>query len=263
MLSQEHSTTGCEITGLVNSIESFGSVDGPGVRFILFMQGCAMRCRYCHNPETWSSCPEGVMKLTPRQALDMALRYKSYWKGGGGITVSGGEAMLQIDFVTELFRLCKEEGVNTALDTSGNPFTYEEPYFTKFKALCDVTDLFILDIKHIDDDAHKALTGCTNTNILEMARYLSDNGKHMWIRHVLVPGLTDDEDALYRLGDFIKTLGSVDRVEVLPYHSLGIAKWDRLGLEYTLRDTRTPSKEQMDIANRLLHTADYKGYKGE
>ena len=250
------------ITGIVNSVESFGSVDGPGVRFMLFMQGCAMRCRYCHNPETWSmDCGNDLMKMTPREALDMALRYKSYWKGGGGVTVSGGEAMLQIDFVTEFFRLCKEEGINTALDTSGNPFTYDEPYFDKFKALCEMCDLFILDIKHIDDEEHKALTGCSNVNILEMAKYLSDHGHHMWIRHVLVPGVTDDEDSLARLGGFIKTLNNVDRVEVLPYHSLGMAKWDKLGLEYTLRDTRSPDREQVARANELLHTSDYTGYR--
>ena len=251
-----------EQIGIINSVESFGSVDGPGVRFMLFMQGCRMRCRYCHNPETWSAeGNDGCMRLTPREALDMALRYRAYWRGGGGVTVSGGEAMLQIGFVTEFFRLCKEEGVNTALDTSGNPFTFEEPYFGRFRELCEVTDLFILDIKHIDDEAHKSLTGFTNQNILDMARYLSDNGKKMWIRHVLVPGVTDDEDSLRRLGDFISTLSNVDRVEVLPYHSLGISKWDKLGLEYTLGDTRSPSPEQVQKANALLRCSEYTGYK--
>ena len=201
------------------------------------------------------------MRLTPQQAYDMAVRYKPYWRGGGGVTVSGGEAMLQIDFVNEFFSLCKAGGVNTALDTSGHPFTYEEPYFSKFLKLCEVCDLFILDIKHIDDEAHKALTGHTNANILEMARYLSSHGKHMWIRHVLVPGLIDDEEALSRLGDFIATLDNVDRVEVLPYHSLGVAKWDKLGLDYSLRDTRSPSAESVAAANRLLRTSDYLSYK--
>ena len=248
--------------GIVNSIESFGSVDGPGVRFMLFMQGCRMRCRYCHNPETWAESEDArPMLLTPEKAFGMASRYRAYWKGGGGVTVSGGEAMLQIGFVTEFFRICRSENVNTALDTSGNPFTYEEPYFSRFKELCEVTDLFILDIKHIDDEAHKALTGCTNRNILEMARYLSDNGKKMWIRHVLVPGITDGEDDLRRLDAFIRSLKNVDRVEVLPYHSLGVAKWEKLGLDYTLRGVRSPTKEQLDTANKLLHTSDYTGYK--
>ena len=248
-------------TGIINSIESFGSVDGPGVRFMLFMQGCSMRCRYCHNPETWSM--EGgndVMRLTPEEAYAMAVRYKPYWKGGGGVTVSGGEAMLQIDFVNEFFSLCKADGVNTALDTSGCPFTYDEPYFSKFLKLCGVCDLFILDIKHIRDEAHKALTGHSNSNILEMARYLSEHGRHMWIRHVLVPGVTDDEESLARLGEFISTLDNVDRVEVLPYHSLGVAKWDKLGLKYTLKDTRSPSPEAVKRAEELIGAGKYRGY---
>ena len=252
-----------DVTGIINSVESFGSVDGPGVRYMLFMQGCAMRCRYCHNPETWSMDGSKPLRMTPAEAFSNAKRYRAYWRKGGGVTVSGGEAMLQIDFVTEFFKLCKAEGINTALDTSGNPFTYDEPYFSKVGALCDVTDLFILDIKHIDDAKHTALTGHTNANILQMARFLSDNGNHMWIRHVLVPGLTTGEDDLKRLGEFISTLRNVDRVEVLPYHSLGIAKWDKLGLEYTLRDTKGPSQEQLDTANRLLRTSEYNGYKKE
>ena len=201
------------------------------------------------------------LRMTPLEAFNNAKRYRAYWRNGGGVTVSGGEAMLQIDFVTEFFRLCRSEEINTALDTSGSPFTYDEPYFSKFVELCSVTDLFILDIKHIDDDKHIELTGKTNANILEMARYLSDSGKHMWIRHVLVPGITTDEEALERLGDFIATLKNVDRVEVLPYHSLGIAKWDKLGLEYTLRDTKAPSPEQIKTANELLRTAEYQDYK--
>ena len=231
---------------------------------MLFMQGCNMRCRYCHNPETWDKAGGcDVMHLTPQQAFDMAVRYKPYWRGGGGVTVSGGEAMLQTGFVTEFFRICKREGVNTALDTSGSPFTYDEPYLGMFRELCEVCDLFILDIKHIDDEAHKALTGRSNGNILDMARYLSDHGKRMWIRHVLVPGVTDDEESLAKLGEFISTLHGVDRVEVLPYHSLGIAKWDKLGLEYTLRDVRSPSAEEVRRAEELIGAVNYKGYLRE
>ena len=255
--------TGCNDTplGLINSIESFGSVDGPGVRFMLFMQGCRMRCRYCHNPETWSM-DNAPMTMTPQEAFDKAVRYRSYWGKNGGVTVSGGEAMLQMEFVTEFFRLCRQDGINTALDTSGQPFVNEEGFLEGFRKLCSVTDLFILDIKHIDDEEHKKLTGFSNRNILDMARFLSDNGKHMWIRHVLVPGITDDEPSLRKLDAFIGTLANVDRVEILPYHSLGIAKWDKLGISYSLRDVRSPSAEQIRNANELLHTSRYNGYKG-
>ena len=190
-----------ETLGRVHSVESFGSADGPGVRYIVFLKGCNMRCKYCHNPDTWAKCGEndGAKLMTPQEVLKTAMRYKAYWKQTGGITVSGGEALLQIDFVTELFKLAKEKGVNTCLDTSGNPFTVEEPFFGKFNELMKYTDLFMLDIKHIDDEEHKKLTGQTNKNILDMAQYLSKNGKKMWIRHVLVPGITTDEKYLKRL----------------------------------------------------------------
>lgn len=168
-----------ETLGRVHSVESFGSADGPGVRYIVFLKGCNMRCKYCHNPDTWAKCGknDGAKLMTPQEVLKTAMRYKAYWKQTGGITVSGGEALLQIDFVTELFKLAKEKGVNTCLDTSGNPFTVEEPFFGKFNELMKYTDLFMLDIKHIDDEEHKKLTGQTNKNILDMAQYLSKNGK--------------------------------------------------------------------------------------
>lgn len=197
-----------ETLGRVHSVESFGSADGPGVRYIVFLKGCNMRCKYCHNPDTWAKCGEndGAKLMTPQEVLKTAMRYKAYWKQTGGITVSGGEALLQIDFVTELFKLAKEKGVNTCLDTSGNPFTVEEPFFGKFNELMKYTDLFMLDIKHIDDEEHKKLTGQTNKNILDMAQYLSKNGKKMWIRHVLVPGITTDERYLKQLREFIDIL---------------------------------------------------------
>lgn len=239
-----------EITGRIHSVESFGSADGPGVRYIVFLKGCNMRCQYCHNPDTWAK--DGGELMTPEEVLKKALRYKTYWKEKGGITVSGGEALLQIDFVTELFRLAKEEGVNTCLDTSGNPFTMEEPFKSKFDELMKYTDLFMLDIKHIDDAAHRKLTGQTNQNILEMAAYLSDHGKAMWIRHVLVPGITTEEDELHRLRSFLDTLKTVERVEVLPYHTLGVFKWKELGIPYQLEDVDPPTKEQTDRAKEIL-----------
>lgn len=239
-----------EIKGRIHSVESFGSADGPGVRYIVFLKGCNMRCQYCHNPDTWAK--DGGELMTPEEVLKKALRYKTYWKEKGGITVSSGEALLQIDFVTELFRLAKEKGVNTCLDTSGNPFSMEEPFKSKFDELMKYTDLFMLDIKHMDDAAHRKLTGQTNQNILEMAAYLSDHGKAMWIRHVLVPGITTEEDELHRLRSFLDTLKTVERVEVLPYHTLGVFKWKELGIPYQLEGVDPPTKEQIDRAKEIL-----------
>lgn len=260
-----------ETIGYIHSTESFGAVDGPGLRFIVFLQGCYMRCKYCHNPETWniidsSKKDEEIDKqiqdlkargirvecMTPSEVLKKAVRFKTYWKNGGGITVSGGEALLQIDFVTELFTLAKKEGINTALDTSGNPFKKDGEFFEKFKKLCEVTDLFILDLKHIREADHKELTGHSNSNIIEMARFLSENGKEMWIRHVLVPGLTDDESALVELKDFIKSLKTVSKVEILPYHKMGVPEYERLGIDYPIKDAVPPTKEQIEHASKLL-----------
>ncbi len=238
------------IIGHVNSIESFGSVDGPGVRFIFFMQGCPMRCKYCHNPETWAL--QGGDDYTPEEAFAKAYRYRSYWKGGGGITVSGGEALLQMDFVLALFRIAKEHGVHTALDTSGILFTKTGRWFDTFQELMSVTDLFILDIKQIRSDKHKDLTGHHNTRILEMARYLSEQGKEMWIRHVLVPGITDDEGDLQALGEFIHSLKTVSRTEVLPYHTLGTVKYEKLALTYPLEGVPSPTDEQVLRAEKIL-----------
>lgn len=240
----------CKTLGYVHSLESFGSVDGPGVRFVVFLQGCALRCKYCHNPETWAA--EGGEEWTVEKLFQRVYRYRNYWGKKGGITVSGGEALLQIDFVIELFTLAKEKGVNTCLDTSGNPFTREEPFYSKFEKLMEVTDLFMLDIKEIDEEEHKKLTGQTNANILDMARCLSEHGKKMWIRHVLVPGITDDEGQLTRLRAFIDTLDTVERVEVLPYHTLGVFKWKELGIPYKLEDVDPPSQESVARAKEIL-----------
>lgn len=274
-----------QILGYIHSTESFGAVDGPGIRFVVFLQGCKMRCKYCHNPETWNlvadysrlysedldeaereelakrieentkMLKDKGIKLearTPEDVLKQALRYKPYWKGDGGITVSGGEALLQIDFLIEFFKLAKAEGIHTAIDTAGNPFTREEPLFSKFRELMKVTDLFILDIKQIEDQKHRDLTGFTNANILDLAQYLSEQGKHMWIRHVLVPGITTDEEDLRKTDAFIRTLKTVDKVEVLPYHKLGIQEWERLGIPYQLEGIDPPTAEQLKLAKDIL-----------
>ena len=249
-----------EILGRVNSIESFGSVDGPGVRFIFFMQGCRMRCKYCHNPETWK-IDDGGDLYTPEDAFKKASRYKNYWNNGGGITVSGGEPLLQIEFVTELFKIAHENGVNTALDTSANPFNSADPEFMKkFEALLEVTDLFLLDIKEINPERHKELTAWDNSNILEMAKYLSDHGKNMWIRHVLVPGVNDFEEDLQGLSDFVKTLKTVQRFEILPYHNMMIPKYEKLGIDFPLKDLDAADKSDVEKADKILNTSEYKGY---
>lgn len=238
------------IIGNIHSLESFGAADGPGVRYIIFLKGCHMRCQYCHNPDTWAKT-SGQFQ-TPKEALAKALRYKNYWKKNGGITVSGGEALLQIDFVTELFKLAKAKGVHTCLDTSGNPFTREEPFFSKFNELLQYTDLFLLDIKHMDPEAHLKLTGQPNANILDMATYLSEHNKHMWIRQVLVPGITDDEAQLKALKAFTDTLNTVDRIELLPYHTLGVFKWKELGIPYQLENVEPPTKEELERAKAII-----------
>ena len=240
------------LKGYVHSLESFGSVDGPGVRYIIFLTGCAMRCQFCHNPDTWDM-KKGTLYTTD-ELLEKAMKYRSYWKNDGGITVSGGEPLLQIDFLTELFRKAKANGIHTTLDTSGNPFTREEPFFSKFNELMKYTDLVMLDIKHIDDEQHKILTGCTNKNILDLARYLSDIKKPVWIRHVLVPERSDYDEYLIKLDEFIQSLDNVQKVEVLPYHTLGAYKWDELGYDYKLKGIDPPSVERVENANKLLHT---------
>ena len=242
-----------EIKGYIHSLESFGSADGPGVRYIIFVSGCRMRCRYCHNPDTWNM-QEGEL-MAPSEILAKAIKYKPYWANDGGITVSGGEPLLQIDFMLELFKQAKEKNINTTIDTSGNPFTYDEPYFSKWKELMSMTDLVMLDIKHIDDENHKSLTGQTNENILAMAKELAKMGKKMWIRYVLVPGINDTDDVANRTADFIKSLGNVTKIDVLPYHTLGVFKWEDLGIPYTLNDVDPPSKELEEHINEILQEA--------
>ena len=238
------------VLGAVHSTESFGAVDGPGIRFLIFLKGCPMRCRYCHNADSWDA--SGAAMRTADELLCEAERYRAYWGREGGITVSGGEPLVQIDFLLDLFEKAKERGISTCLDTSGAPFTPEEPFFGKFRRLMDHTDLVLLDLKQIDGARHRALTGRDNANILQMARCLSDWQIPVWIRHVLVPGLTDRDDDLLALRRFLDTLHNVARVEVLPYHAMGEEKWARLGQAYTLHGTPPPSPERLENARRIL-----------
>ncbi len=254
------------MTGQIHSFESFGTVDGPGIRFVVFMQGCPMRCQYCHNPDTWNfGCGKAY---TAEKVVKEVLKYKNYISGGaednggateikGGVTVSGGEPLMQIDFVTELFRLLKQEGIHTALDTSGITFNKtDENSVKRHKELLKYTDLVLLDIKHIDDEKHRAITRHSNEHPLDFARFVSDSGVDMWIRHVLVPDLTDNDESLKKLRKFIDGLKTVKKVEVLPYHTMGEAKYEKLGVEYPLKGVQPPTKERISNAVKILTKKD-------
>lgn len=243
------------IKGRIHSTESFGAADGPGVRFLIFFQGCRMRCRYCHNPDTWNL--NGGTEMTADELISRAERYRQYWGRDGGITISGGEPLLQPDFLAELMEEAHKRGINTALDTAGNPFTREEPFFGKFNKIMKYTDLVILDLKEMNSERHKDLTGAENNNILDMAKYLSEIGKPVWIRNVLVPEITDFDEDLDALGGFIASLNNVKKVEVLPYHTLGKFKWENLGIPYTLENVNPPDDTRIKNAERRLNISKF------
>ncbi|MBS6445533.1 MAG: pyruvate formate lyase-activating protein [Ruminococcus sp.] len=226
------------VKGYIHSTESFGTVDGPGIRFVVFMQGCPMRCLYCHNPDTWRTT--GGTEVTVDYIIDQFLSYKEFMKDGG-ITLTGGEPLLQMDFVIEVFKACKKKGIHTCLDTSGITFNPKDT--SKFDELIKYTNLVMLDIKHIDEQKHKALTGHSNKNILAFAEYLRDNNIDVWIRHVVVPNVTQNDDDLYRLGRFLGTLKNMKALDVLPYHTMGKVKYEKLGMEYPLGDIPPLSQE--------------------
>ncbi|WP_114570728.1 pyruvate formate-lyase-activating protein [Exiguobacterium flavidum] len=232
--------------GMIHSTESCGTVDGPGIRFIAFTQGCPLRCQYCHNADTWEfGCGR---RVTPESIVSEALGYRSFLDAsGGGITFSGGEPLAQPEFLEAALREAKSHGLHTAIDTAGSvkPANIEQ--------ILEQTDLVLLDIKHIDDAACRILTGRSNKNTLEFAQLLSDRGIPVWIRHVLIPGITLNEEFLRRTGEFIGTLKNVERVEVLPYHQLGVYKWEALGLEYALKDVEPPTAEETQWAESLLN----------
>ena len=233
--------------GKIHSLETFGTVDGPGVRFVVFFQGCPMRCQYCHNPDTWKI--EDGEEMSADEIIDRFERNRSFYQTGG-ITATGGEPMLQIDFLTELFTKAKAKGIHTCLDTSGIMFPGKQ-----IEQLMSVTDLVMLDIKHINDEEHQKLTGQSNSNILAFAKYLDSIGKPVWIRHVVVPGITFDEKELTELGRFLKTLHNVEKLEVLPYHSMGKVKYDNLGMDYVLKDTPQLTKAEAKEAENIIRAA--------
>jgi len=243
-----------EIFGNIHSIETCGTVDGPGIRFVVFMQGCPLRCQYCHNPDTWSF--DENKKMSVEDILKEYEGVKEFC--AGGITVTGGEPLMQMDFVTELFKRAREKDIHTALDTSGFVFDLENT--DKVDELLQYTSLVLLDIKHIDEDEHVKLTGHSNMRILEFAKYLSDKKVPMWVRHVVVPNITTNEIYLEHLGEFLASLKNVVALDVLPYHDMAIPKYENLGIEYSLKSTPALTHAQALEARKVIMTA-YKRVK--
>lgn len=234
--------------GYIHSFETFGTVDGPRVRFVVFFQGCPMRCLYCHNPDTWTAST-GMM-LTAEEVIEKMTRNIMFYQSGG-ITATGGEPMLQLDFLVELFTLAKSQGIHTCLDTSGIMFDPQnKSRMKKIDELLSLCDLVMLDIKHIDDAEHKKLTGHSNKNILAFAEYLNKRNVKMRIRHVIVPNITDKRDELFALGRFLSGFDNIEKIETLPYHTLGRAKYENLGIDYPLGDT--PQLTEADAENALI-----------
>ena len=229
----------------VHSIESFGTVDCPGIRFVLFLQGCHLQCKYCHNRDTWNM--NGGEYKSLNDIFEKIMKYKNYIYPNGGVTVTGGEPLLQVKFLIELFKKLKKENIHTCVDTSGMVALTDD-----IKKLLSLTDLVLLDIKHINSEKCKNLVGFNNEKELAFARYLSDNNIHMWIRQVLVPGYTDDEQDLLQLKDFISSLSTVDKVEILPYHDMGRYKWENLGFKYELDGVRIANDDDVNRAKNLL-----------
>ena len=229
----------------VHSIESFGTVDGPGLRFVLFLQGCNLKCKYCHNRDTWDMRSGKYQSLD--EILEKILRYKNYISRNGGVTVTGGEPLIQYKFLIELFTKLKKHNIHTCIDTSGMVNLTDD-----MKQLIDLTDLFLLDIKHIDPNKCKELVGVSNEKELTFAKYLSENNKPMWIRQVLIPGITDNEEDLLNLKNFIDSLETVERVEILPYHTMGKFKWSKLGVQYELENIPDATQDDINNAKKIL-----------
>lgn len=235
-----------EIKGKIHSFESFGTVDGPGIRYVVFMQGCPLKCKFCHNRDTWEQ--NSGEEYQVKEVVNKIMRAKPFIdESNGGVTISGGEPLLQAKFLLELFKELKQNGFHTAIDTAGSL-----PLNNTIKELLQYTDLVLLDIKHIDEKKCIELTGMSNKNELDFAKYLSSINKSMWIRQVLVPGITDDKFDLVKTREFIDSLKTVEKVEVLPYHNLGKQKWIELGLEYPLENTPIPTNEQIKQAEEIL-----------
>ncbi|UYZ82712.1 pyruvate formate lyase 1-activating protein [Entomomonas sp. E2T0] len=240
-------------TGSIHSIESFGTVDGPGIRFIVFFQGCVMRCLYCHNPDTWDI--KAGRLITIDELMQEIISYKHFLiPNGGGVTASGGEAMLQAEFISQWFKACHSAGISTCLDTNG----YVKRYTQHIIDLLQETDLVMLDLKQINNDTHKKLTGISNQYTLNFARYLQQQNKPTWIRYVVVPGWTDDDNSAHLLGQFTQSMQNIEKIELLPFHKLGEHKWQNLGWKYKLESTQPPSSETL---KRIQHIIASYGHK--
>lgn len=237
--------------GNIHSIESFGTVDGPGIRYVIFTQGCLLRCQFCHNADTWEIGTGKRMSVD--EIMEDVLSYLPFIEAsGGGITVSGGEPLLQMPFLIELFKECKKKGIHTTIDSSGGCYSTAPFFQEQLDELLQYTDLILLDLKHINRKKHIHLTGMANDHILQFAKHLSDKQIPVWIRHVLVPTISDLDEDLHELADFIATLQNVKKIEILPYHKLGVYKWETLGLEYPLADIEPPSEERIQNAYQIL-----------
>ena len=236
--------------GKVHSIETFGTVDGPGIRFVLFMQGCPLRCQYCHNPDTWNM--NGGTEMSVAEILKQYESYRPFLKDGG-LTVTGGEPLLQIDFLIELFEEAKKRAIHTCIDTSGITFNLaNESYLEKLERLMKVTDLILLDIKEIDDETHITVTGTSNKPVLAFEKWLDEKGIPVWIRHVIVPGLTLIEEDLFQLGYFLGQFHNIKTLDILPYHEMGVVKWKQLGLDYPLVDSRAATDKEAKEAREVV-----------
>ncbi len=237
--------------GRIHSLESFGTVDGPGTRFVVFVQGCPMRCAYCHNPDTWEM--NGGTMMEPSYIIEQYERNSAFYKNGGGLTVTGGEPLMQVDFLIDLFTLAKEKNIHTCIDSSGIAFNPNNAaWIEKLDKLMTLTDLGMLDIKHIDPDKHKELTSQPNQHILEFAAYLNEKKIDMWIRHVVVPGITDDDKYLFDLGYFIGQFDNLKALDVLPYHTMGEAKYKKLGISYKLAGVPAMDKDKVVEKKKVI-----------
>ncbi len=237
--------------GRIHSLESFGTVDGPGTRFVVFVQGCPMRCAYCHNPDTWEM--SGGTMMEPSYIIEQYERNSAFYKNGGGLTVTGGEPLMQVDFLIDLFTLAKEKEIHTCIDSSGIAFNPSNTaWVEKLDKLMTLTDLVMLDIKHIDPDRHRELTSQPNRHILEFAAYLNEKKVDMWIRHVVVPGITDDDKYLFDLGYFIGQFDNLKALDVLPYHTMGEAKYKKLGISYKLAGVPAMDKEKVVEKKKVI-----------
>lgn len=239
------------MTGYIHSKESFGTVDGPGIRYVIFMQGCPLRCIYCHNPDTWE--PGKGEKITPEEVLEEFNENRAFYSKGG-ITVTGGEPLLQVDFLTELFKKAKDENIHTCIDTSGITYNKDNQAYTeKLDELMKYTDLVMLDIKHIKAENHKALTGKANKNVLDFARYLEEKNISLWVRHVVVEGYTDVPEDLVELGKFLGGLKNLKALDVIPYHNMGEVKYRELSIEYPLEGMESlPIEKALEAKKYIL-----------